>query len=1325
MAIITRQLLKKNARLISLILVVILSTLLLSSVMGFLSMLSFGRTPDESGIIPGAPEYDEPNGDGDISDSSGPDGIPNGVNGSGGIPAETIPCEGGDCGKVLLFEVYGETQTNYLRRLVGEVYENEQWSISSDYESYGYDGNEIRNNVVRFTGSVESQFDVKPIEEMRGYFPVSLYTSKLSFFDSSPTINFMPQQQIFYSEDEFYSQYSVFHTGYIFDDALLRNSELDSNQRYLQLPENLKNRIAQLAREICNQENNPYDQIVAIKEYLQTNYVYDKNYTRAPSGWDPIEWFLFEEKRGVCANFNSAFVALMRACDIPSRVVAGYAINGETDFQQVYSCQSHAWAEVKFEELGWVEFDATGAGICDCYDGVKDGTGEPKEPTEPEDQETEIECRISAEGGDNPHVLVFEVYGATGSPYLRSQVGEEYSEGSWEILPGFQVVDYSGGQLIPKVDVFSNRVDFGFAVDMVYPGRGFFPTVLHTTGVSFIEEIDMKFLPDHEIFFASNRFQENYNVYSTHYEFGEELLKGSDLYAGVKLSNYLQLPENLRVKAVDLLKEKGLFWIENPYDRIINIRDFLRSEYVYDKNYTRAPSGWDPIEWFLFEEKRGVCANFNSAFVTLMRACEIPSRIVSGFSVNNQVEYQEVFGDQSHAWAEVFFDSLGWVEFDATGSGGNQENPDEVVKPLQTFTEITYVQSPVIKGSRFPVEGMVIDENGNKVDGIAILVHLKVNKDDESGTLIGEGKVENGNFLISCIVPLNYTVGNYNVIAIAIPNQQYLGSDSDPVIKIRSETSIALSAPQWAIDGRNFEIFGQVQEKESGDPVSFATLRIKIGSKDLGEIITDQNGDFWLASSITNVGEHVIYANSLESEYFLPSQEEVNIEIYAITLDLDIPENATRLEDVMLACSLSAGEHAISGEGVQILFDDKIVSTSSSDEEGKIRTEYVVPSSQDLGEKTVIFRLTDYHATENENTTVFAKSYITLENWEKNEDEDVVYFEAKLENDLDEPVANVNIVLECSGEKFEKSTQAFTGSNGDSNLEIGEVPASFRGLLNYSLVFDGYDYILPSISSGEIVWTSSFVSPNWFESPFLFIMPTIVIVAGGIFLVMKKRKQALEQTVKPKKIFSPKPGIKTTSNSLLPQTSLEVLFPQIFEPLPDVWGLNEKLTVDVLLKQGNNPVKGVVKLSFDHGDQKDVQTGDFGSYSFDKIIGQKGFHLIEVGFVGDERFQSCKTERTVKIVDYKEEIVEVFNTLFSYIRTKGVPLFEKTTPREFEKLVVEKFGDVDRDSLDDFVSVFEIANYSLHSLGRREYERVYLAYLSLQNLKRKGIEVTV
>ena len=113
-------------------------------------------------------------------------------------------------------------------------------------------------------------------------------------------------------------------------------------------------------------------------------------------------------------------------------MVSGYAVKSQTEYQKVYADQAHAWAEVYFAGLGWVEFDATGGG----------GGSIPEEPEEEEPTPPEIESIISAEGGKPPHVLVFEVYGATGSHYLRSRVGEEYNEESWKLSPDYQVVDY-------------------------------------------------------------------------------------------------------------------------------------------------------------------------------------------------------------------------------------------------------------------------------------------------------------------------------------------------------------------------------------------------------------------------------------------------------------------------------------------------------------------------------------------------------------------------------------------------------------------------------------------------------------------------------------------------------------------------------------------------------------------------------------------------------------------------------------------------------------------------------------------------------------------
>lgn len=160
------------------------------------------------------------------------------------------------------------------------------------------------------------------------------------------------------------------------DDLLLRPAELaQSHQdlsrdglneapvindaRCLKLPNNISDRVRELSHQITRDFGTPFEKARAIEVYLKLNYTYDADFAPAPSDWEPNDWFLFESKEGVCGNFASAFVILARASELPSRIGAGYFVAPGEGEQAVYESQAHGWAEVGFEDLGWVVFDAT------------------------------------------------------------------------------------------------------------------------------------------------------------------------------------------------------------------------------------------------------------------------------------------------------------------------------------------------------------------------------------------------------------------------------------------------------------------------------------------------------------------------------------------------------------------------------------------------------------------------------------------------------------------------------------------------------------------------------------------------------------------------------------------------------------------------------------------------------------------------------------------------------------------------------------------------------------------------------------------------------
>lgn len=86
-------------------------------------------------------------------------------------------------------------------------------------------------------------------------------------------------------------------------------------------------------------------------------------YTLAPPFYDrdPVDLFMFEERRGFCEHYASAFALMMRAAGIPARVVTGYQGGASNrDYMIVRQSDAHAWTEVLLDGR-WQRVDPTAA----------------------------------------------------------------------------------------------------------------------------------------------------------------------------------------------------------------------------------------------------------------------------------------------------------------------------------------------------------------------------------------------------------------------------------------------------------------------------------------------------------------------------------------------------------------------------------------------------------------------------------------------------------------------------------------------------------------------------------------------------------------------------------------------------------------------------------------------------------------------------------------------------------------------------------------------------------------------------------------------------
>ncbi|MBD5133758.1 MAG: transglutaminase domain-containing protein [Clostridiales bacterium] len=153
-------------------------------------------------------------------------------------------------------------------------------------------------------------------------------------------------------------------------------------------------------------------------------------------------------------------------------------------------------------------------------------------------------------------------------------------------------------------------------------------------------------------------------------------------YRGYVYQHYLDVPEELEGTLRQLLKE-GL---QEMYSQMVtswkpSIDDFFGDPVYatnltalaldrlceYDPDVPAAPSGTDPVEYFLTESRRGYCMHFASAAVLMLREMGIPARYVSGYTAQAQPGQKVDVPDyNAHAWVEVYVDDCGWHPVEVT-----------------------------------------------------------------------------------------------------------------------------------------------------------------------------------------------------------------------------------------------------------------------------------------------------------------------------------------------------------------------------------------------------------------------------------------------------------------------------------------------------------------------------------------------------------------------------------------------------------------------------------------------------------------------------------
>jgi transglutaminase-like putative cysteine protease len=278
----------------------------------------------------------------------------------------------------ILFRVTPAAYPRYWRNSVFDVYQNGFWRTSWQLDpNLLYDGSVLGNDVEKYKNKYDITYKISFDGYAKGVLPAPLNTMNLYSITPESSVYYNPEGV--FSVNQYIKSYKFNATYFQFDFETLKSamSPSDLNNDNLISVYNLPKLISEVAYELTADLDSDFQKASAIAGYLRTNFIYDLNSyeynLNYPNSSTKFRFYSSHEKvlinildqthRGHCVDFATLFVQMCRINDIPARFATGFA-PGELDEKNldtrvVRVGHAHAWAEVLFEDIGWIPFEVT------------------------------------------------------------------------------------------------------------------------------------------------------------------------------------------------------------------------------------------------------------------------------------------------------------------------------------------------------------------------------------------------------------------------------------------------------------------------------------------------------------------------------------------------------------------------------------------------------------------------------------------------------------------------------------------------------------------------------------------------------------------------------------------------------------------------------------------------------------------------------------------------------------------------------------------------------------------------------------------------------
>ncbi len=365
-------------------------------------------------------------------------------------------------------------------------------------------------------------------------------------------------------------------------------------------------------------------------------------------------------------------------------------------------------------------------------DGSQQGTDplDPNTDGDSYDDDATDPFPLDPHNGQSSDAILFWVNSSGQKKMWRVETFSNYtgrgSENWWKD-PVNHTENYTGWDIEPRPGGLFN-LTFGYDVDFngangsrfitttasfLHDDIGYLPSSIETVSLdSAVPAVDITHDNWTHTFKAADQMlrPDTYTLDNNVYYITEKDLEGLNSTGHTYNDTYLSLPDyynssdpNASYAQVGQLAENITLNITGDREKANAIQAYLKNRYIHLSGFDHAPITHDKADWLLFGQNatgnfdynrsfadgkygEGGPTEFATAFVVLCRLNNITARFVTGYNSTERTQANNgwiIRGRHNHDWAEVWFEGVGWVEYDPTPAKPTSDNNDTEIDPTQ------------------------------------------------------------------------------------------------------------------------------------------------------------------------------------------------------------------------------------------------------------------------------------------------------------------------------------------------------------------------------------------------------------------------------------------------------------------------------------------------------------------------------------------------------------------------------------------------------------------------------------------------------------------